>query len=158
MSEYKDLDLSLFKLNENGEPLALPWIEQDFMWLEMFQSSGPELAEKINLHDRSGRKLYMTTFDPEIHLVGEGALFKGWNFESNHLGHYDFGNITFARGQKLSGELIGFLQEYRDNKLYQHLMLEYPYPVTISDFINDCNRAGIPLVWSPEGVRRLTNG
>lgn len=166
MERYENLDLSLFRVNEAGEPLALPWIEQEAhmsaffdYWIETKEATGFLLLESE--HECLGRfrSLYTQPFSPSEHLTGDKALFEGWE------------NVTkqFERnGQTIELEKfkIGRKSEYSNptgsesSRFYwSHPSKSGGYsfkPQTVAHFIDDCARAKIPLVWSPYAVGLLT--
>jgi hypothetical protein len=134
------LDLSLFRLNENGEPLALPWIEQENLIWRIWNS-----VKFISDSLRVFRGLYLSEFDPSTDLTGEKAMFAGWRkpckndrYENN--GH----SIRFSNVENVY---------MWDGSVFLDCSTK---PRILSDFINDCHRAGIPLVWTPYAIKQLT--
>ena len=163
--KYKDLDLALFRLNENGEPLALPWIEQEPILLEWFLNNLGEPLNSVRVFSikiqstliDDFRSLYQSPFDPSTDLIGEKAMFAGWKaIEKPTSKRY-----SMQLSKTVWFEASFFLEKYLKIERFPlnyfvEQVARVLKPQTLSDFINDCHRAGIPLVWTPYAIRKLT--
>ena len=170
--KYKDINLTLFRLNEKGEPLALPWIEQEPILLEWFLNNLGEPLNSVRVFSvkiqstliDDFRSFYQSPFDLSTDLTGEKAIFVG---EIEHdccggnEGHTCDG-CDHSRGWLYAFRTdSGSVEELHCDEWEYHPAegeaRHFPIkPETKGDFISDCHRAGIPLVWTPYAIRKLT--
>ena len=180
--KYENLDLELFRLNEAGEPLALPWIEQEHLLIRKLEPIADthrdtQIGFKLMLSKMTAfRMMYILSFNSAEHLTWEKALFKDWGpymYESDHNEFTQDGWSTYYTEKIKCGpneyEDRTFMDIYRpqpygnadysirEDHLGVHVDgIDTKEPQTISHFINDCNRAGIELIWTPYAVSKLT--
>jgi len=157
--KYENLDLELFRLNEAGEPLALPWIEQEHLLIRKLEPIAdthrdPKIGFKLMLSRITAfRMIYILSFNPAEHLTGENALFAGWQ-KPNYEGLRPPDCINKR------GDALCFHSPQNGWSGYpatdKPSFTQY-WPQTLSHFINDCSRAGIHLVWTPYAVKSLTD-
>jgi len=147
--------MSIFKLNESGQPLALPWIEQEEMiWKNDGGPFGPVSAIS------AARDFYQSPFDPERDLVGETALFEGWKRMEILSGSYphrffsERGEYGFQFEVYRNGDAGVSL--HSDSNHIDEYDMYFHNQKTLSDFINDFARAGIELTWTPYAIQQLT--
>ena len=174
MNNYKDLDLSLFRLNDKGEPLALPFLQQWMKYGEAVTSSVKINAE-LGLSFNRMAMLYQSPFTPSTHLVGDKALFGGWKFDDDESELYEGFALVIEENiwkhYRVYGVKYGLnfyatkLDSYDYHEVShteegtEHDDIEVPFSFgakTLAHFINDCHRAGIELVWSPHAIKNLT--
>lgn len=89
---------------------------------------------------------YSTPFKPE--LITE--LFEGWEYETNTFQDKIYKAISERFDDGDNYWFINFL----NNKSTYWNGLSIPKPLTLNDFISDCQRAGIELNWKPEIERK----
>ena len=146
MKKYENYDLSMFRLNEAGEPLVNTFL---YEWHRLHRG-GPDALAQISAFCA----LYHLPFDPSEHLIGERRLFEGWKKGRfpNNLFLTENGTKSVHFNIEMMGLKVGAL--YQRNGVPQG---DYKTPPqTVAHFIDDCARAEIMLVWSPYAVGLLT--
>jgi len=129
------------RLNESGNPLALPWIEQEEL---IWEKDGGPFGPVRTLSEY--RELYKSPFDPKRYLVGVGAWFLGFSYLGNGVyichkpkcrflrdGHHDF-----STNDETDKNTAG------------------PNIKTVGDFITFFGIVGTQLEWTPYAISLMT--
>ena len=86
--------------------------------------------------DKTMRDFYAQPFKPELI-----DLFEGWEcITDNHLfSEYSSEEYAFNYDYKKNGTMKFYIHDVK--------VVEFPFPRTLDEFITDCQRAGIELIW-----------